>query len=223
MRRACALTIALLLTATTTVGAADRIVVEDWTARPVGTRGLPRGWQGQSWGSPSYDFDIVEVDGQRAIHLTSRDDSSTITKELKGISLKDTPILEWRWKTTALPKGGNSCKKAADDQAAQVYVTWPRFPTAIRSRIIGYVWDTTVPAGTVCKSEKTGLVTYIVVRSGSQELGKWLTETRDVRADFKKIYGEEPDDPGAISIAIDTNDVNGEAEAFVGPIVFRKP
>jgi hypothetical protein len=215
--------VASLLMAVTAAWAADRSVVEDWNAQPVGGQGVPRGWQGQSWGSPAYDFAIAEADGQRALHLKSRNDSSTISKEITGISLKDTPILEWRWKAVALPKGGNSCKKATDDQGAQVYVTWPRFPTAIRSRIIGYVWDSTVPAGTVCKSEKTGLVTYVIVRSGPEELGKWLIETRDVRADYKKIFGEEPEDPGAISIAIDTNDVNGTAEAFIGPILFRKP
>ena len=89
---------------------------------------------------------------------------------------KETPVLEWRWKVVALPEGGNSCHKASDDQVAQVYVTWPRFPKAVRSRIIGYVWDTTAPVGTVCKSEKTGMVTYVVVRSGSQDAGKWVTE-----------------------------------------------
>jgi len=222
MRRVRAL-VPVLLLAVATAWAADRVVIEDWTTYPVGTRGIPPGWPGQNWGSPAYDFTVVDHEGQRALHLKSRNDSSTISKEIKGITLKETPILEWRWKAVALPKGGNSCKKEADDQAAQLYVTWPRFPVAVRSRIIGYVWDTTVPVGTVCKSEKTGMVTYIVLRSGPQDLGKWLTEKRDVRADFKKVYGEEPDDPGAVSIAIDTNDVHGTAESFVGPILFRKP
>ncbi len=211
-----------LLLAVPAVWAADRVVIEDWKAYPVGTKGIPPGWQGQNWGSPAYDFRIVD-DGQRALHMQSRNEGSTISKEVKGITLKDTPILEWRWKAVTLPKGGNSCKKATDDQAVQVYVTWPRFPTAVRSRIIGYVWDTSVPVGTVCKSEKNGMVTYMVVRSGAADTGKWFTETRDVRADFKKVYGEEPDAPGAISIASDSNDTGSETEAFVGAILFRKP
>ncbi len=212
-----------LLLAMATVWAADRVVIEDWKAHPVGTTGIPSGWQGQDWGSPAYDLRIVEDDGQRALHLKSRNEGSTITKELKGITLKDTPVLEWRWKAVTLPTGGNSCKKATDDQAVQVYVVWPRFPSALRSRIIGYVWDTTVPSGTVCKSEKNGTVTYIVVRSGPGELGRWLTEQRDVRADYKKVYDEEPDAPGGIAVASDSNDTRSVAEAFAGAIVFRKP
>jgi hypothetical protein len=123
----------------------------------------------------------------------------------------------------ALPKGGNSCKKATDDQAVQVFVAWPRFPEAVRSRIIGYVWDSTLPVGTICKSEKSGTVTYIVLRSGSAELGKWVTERRNVMEDYRKVYNDELEPPGAVSIAIDSNDTQSTAEAFVGPILFRSP
>jgi hypothetical protein len=122
-----------------------------------------------------------------------------------------------------LPKGGNSCKKATDDQAAQVFVVWPRFPEAVRSRIIGYVWDTTLPVGTTCKSEKTGTVTYVVVRSGAGELGTWQTERRNIAEDFRKIYGEAPDSPAAVSISIDSNDTRSVSESFIGGLLFRRP
>jgi len=139
------------------------------------------------------------------------------------VRLSATPILEWTWKVTVLPKGADGRRAATDDQAGQIYVVWPRFPQAVRSQIIGYTWDTTAPAGSIFKSQKTGTVTYVVVRSGPSELGKWLTEQRDVRADFKRIYGEEPEDPGAISIGIDSDDVKSTAEAFFGRILFRAP
>ena len=93
----------------------------------------------------------------------------------------------------------------------------------MRSRIIGYIWDTTAPAGLTIKSQKTGTVTYIVMRSGSADLGKWITEQRNLREDYKQIFAEEPEDPAVISVAIDSDDVKGTAEAFVGPILFRRP
>jgi hypothetical protein len=203
--------------------AADQFVVEDWKAVKVGTTGIPGEWQKQSWGSPKYDFKVVDNDGRPVLHLKSANEGSTINREVKGrVNLKETPILEWSWKMVMLPKGGDSCKKATDDQAGQVFVMWPRFPEAVRSRIIGYVWDTTQPIGTVCKSEKTGMVTYIVVRSGPADVGKWLSERRNVAEDFKKIYGEEPDNPGAVSISIDSNDTNSTAESYMGPILFKR-
>jgi hypothetical protein len=205
--------------------AADLVVVEDWSSQPLGTKGIPPGWQKrQSWGSPNYDFTIVENAGHKVLHLRSAGDSSSIHKEIKGkVRLKETPVLEWSWRVVVLPPGADSRKSATDDQAAQIYVTWPRFPEAVRSRIIGYIWDTTAPAGEVIKSQKTGTVTYVIMRSGAADLGKWITEQRNVREDFKKIYGEEPDDPSYLTVAIDSDDVKGTAESYMGAITFRKP
>jgi DUF3047 family protein len=217
------LAVSLLLVAS--AWAADLVIVEDWTKVPLGAKGIPDGWKsGQSWGFPKYDFTVMENSSHRVLHLRSEGDSSMISKELKGtVKLKATPILEWQWKVVMLPEGGDSRSKHTDDQAAQLYVVWPRFPQEFRSRIIGYIWDTRAPAGLVVKSEKSSTVTYVVVRSGPAELGKWLTERRNVVEDFKKIYGEAPDDPGGISIAIDSDDTNSSAESFFGVIAFKKP
>jgi hypothetical protein len=158
------------------------------------------------------------------LHIQSEGDSSTISLDIKGkINLKETPILEWRWRVTKLPTGADARKSATDDEAGQIYVAWPRFPEAVRSRIIGYIWDTTAPVGSIFKSEKTGTVHYVVVESGPSKLGQWIAEHRNVAEDFKKIYGDDPDNPGAISISIDSDDTNSKAEAFFGPILFRKP
>jgi hypothetical protein len=224
MRRALVGFALTILTAAITVSAeSPAILVEDWSTQPQGRAGIPDGWAGQSWGSPRYDFTVVADGATRVLHLKSRGDNSTISKEIK-IDVRELPLLVWRWKAVALPAGGDCRKKATDDQAAQVYVAFPRFPTAARSRIIGYVWDTTAPVDTIVKSESSSLVTYVVVRSGTAELGRWLTETRNVYDDFKRIYGEAPTDPaGAVSVAIDSNDTRSSAESYIGAISFRKP
>jgi hypothetical protein len=215
--------VAVLLLLAATARAADEVVIESWKDK-LGATGKPSGWQEQNWGNPKYDFRVEEHEGRAALHMKSVNEGSTISRDVKGkVRLKETPILEWAWKAVALPKGGNACKKATDDQAAQLYVAWPRFPEAVRSRIIGYVWDTTQPVGTICKSEKTGTVTYVVMRSGSVDLGKWVTERRNVAEDFRKIYGEAPEDPSVVSVSIDSNDTNSMSESFMGSILFTRP
>ena len=199
------------------------VLVEDWSKQPDGKTGIPDGWKGQSWGSPKYDFRVVTQNPRKVLHLKSQNDSSTISKEIK-VDVKRHPILQWSWQAVTLPTGGDARKAATDDQAVQVYVTFPRFPSQVRSRIISYLWDTNAPAGAVFKSEKTSLVTYVVVRSGAADLGKWLTESRNVLEDYKKIYGEAPgEDVGAVSISIDSNDTASSAESYFGEILFRKP
>ena len=65
------------------------------------------------------------------------------------------------------------------------------------------------------------MVTFVVLRSGARDLGKWLTERRNVAEDYIKIFGEVPEDPKAITISIDSNDTQSIAESFMGPIIFR--
>jgi hypothetical protein len=216
---------ALVMMLAAVAWAADVVTIEDWKSQKPGAHGIPDGWLGgQTWGLPQHDMTIEDNDGHRVLHLKSKIESSTIRKEIKGkVDLKATPILEWTWKVVVLPTNADCRKKSADDQAAQLYVVWPRFPEAVRSQIIGYIWDTTAPVGSVVKSEKTGTVTYIVVRSGTADLGKWLTERRNVAEDYRKVYGAAPDNPGIISLAIDSDDTSSAAESFFGAILFKKP
>jgi hypothetical protein len=191
------LVVALLAAATPPAGAQpDRIVVEDWSTQPA---------------------------GKRVLHLRSDNDSSTISKEVK-VDLQQYPILEWHWKVVLLPTGGDARRKQTDDEAAQLYVTFPRFPSAVRSRIIGYIWDANAPVGAIFSSQKVSTVTFVVVRSGAADLGRWVTETRNVLDDYKRIYGEVPGESvGAISLSINSQNTNTRAEAYFGEILFRKP
>jgi DUF3047 family protein len=223
MRKGPILGVLLLAAASAVLAQGSQVLVEDWSKAPIGHKGAPPGWKIQNWGSPKYEFEIVNASPDRVLHVVSNGDSSTIIKDVK-IDCKEYPILQWTWKMVELPKGADSRKKATDDQAGQISVTFPRFPSAVRSRIIDYVWDTTAPAGTIVKSQKTGLVTYVVLRSGEAELGKWLTESRNVCEDYKKIYGEETEEKiEALSIGIDSDDTRSRAEGYFGQILFRKP
>lgn len=220
---ATALILLITVAAPLAAAAASLVVVEDWSKVEPGTRGIPPGWEKQNWGSPKYEFEVVSDGATRVLHLKSEDESSTISKELK-VDFKEFPILQWRWKVVALPKGGDARRKDTDDEAAQLYVTFPRFPSAVRSRIIGYIWDSTAPVGARFPSQKVGTVTFVVVRSGDADRGRWMVERRNVYDDYKAIYGEEPAEKlGAVSISINSQNTRSRAESFFGEILFRKP
>src|SRR5262245_45408417 len=205
-----------------TAAAVESIVIEDWRQERAGTRGIPPGWE--PYATPGrrseYDFNVVTIDGRRAIHLKSHGERSTIARAIR-VDLAVTPILEWSWKTVRLPGGADVRRADTSDLSAHLLVVWPRAPRLIRSRILAYAWDTTAPANTIERSRKTPTVTFIIVRSGAADLARWLTERRDVGADYRSVYGEDPDPVQAVALSIDTNDTGAPAEAFVGAISFR--
>ena len=203
-------------------GAATR-VIEDWSTPPLGARGIPPGWTAYSTpgGRPAYDIAVVEDDGRRALSVRSRDEHSTIAKEIQ-VDLEATPILEWSWKILELPAGADVRARETSDLTAHVLVVWPRFPGPLRSRVLAYAWGTSEPAGGVERSRKTGTVTFVMVRSGAAALGRWVTERRDVVEDYRRVYGERPENPRVLAISIDTNDTHGAAAGLIGAVAFRE-
>jgi hypothetical protein len=221
MRRVVLAASVLMLAWSIAAAFAARVVVEDWTSQSLGAHGIPAGWRRYATpgGRPAYDFTIVEDDGRRALKLTSRDEHSTIAKEI-AVDLEATPILEWSWKVLELPRGADLRDRATSDLTGHLFVAWPRFPEALRSRLIGYAWGTSEPPNSVLRSRKSGTVTFVILRSGAEGLGRWVTERRDVVADYRNIHGERPDHPKAIAISIDTNDTHATAAALIGSIAF---
>lgn len=201
--------------------AAAPSTVEDWSGATLGTHGVPPGWEKYETphGHPAYDFTVMEDEGRRALALRSAGDHSTIAHAVR-VDLAVTPVLVWAWKVVSLPRGADLRERATSDATGHIFVIWPRFPALLRSRLVGYVWDPALPTGTIVKSTKTPTVTFVVARSGAAGLGRWTDERHDVVADYRRIFGEAPEAPGAIALSIDTNDTRTSAEARFGRIAF---
>ena len=206
------------------VAAGDVTVVEDWARLAPGTRGIPDGWQAYETpgGHPAYDFTIVDDGGHRGLSLRSHDDHSTIARRTT-VNLAATPILSWDWKVVELPRGADLRHKATSDVTGHILAVWPRPPALLRSRLIGYVWDASLAPDTVVKSAKTGTVHFIVVQSGTTGLGTWMTQRRDVRADYRRLFDEDPPNPEVVALSIDTNDTRSSAACIIGSIAFVAP
>ena len=198
------------------------VVVEDWRGMPVGSRGIPPGWRKYETpgGHPEYDFRLIDDGGRSALDLRSAGDHATIAKEV-FVDLRATPIVQWQWKVVSQPVAADLRNKAASDATGHLFLIWPRFPELLRSRLIGYVWDATLPVGSIVRSPKTSMVTFIVVRSGGHGVGEWAEEQRDVLADYRAIFAESISDLRAVALSIDTNDTRSRAETMFVRITFN--
>lgn len=181
---------------------------------------IPKGWELKEWKGKG-EIIIENEDGISFIRLKSSKNSFALHKEL-NFNIKEYPVITWRWKVSRLPEGADVRNSKTDDQAAQLYIVFPKFPSMINSRLIGYIWETSAPAGSVITSKKNSNTKYIVIQSGKERLGEWLEEKRNVYADYKMLFNEEPPLVGKVSVMIDTDNTKSSAESFFSAIRFEK-
>lgn len=180
--------------------------------------GLPEDWSVKVWrGTP--EIELVKEHKGTVLKLRSHQSNVALYKEV-NVNLTQHPHLSWEWKVTELPVHGDARYGEQDDQAAGIYVVFPRFPAFLNSRIIGYVWESDVPQGAILKSQNDSRIHYVVMRSGKKNAGKWIRETRNVGQDYERIFGEKASKVGGVSLMIDSDHTQSSSESFFGEIYF---
>jgi Protein of unknown function (DUF3047) len=184
--------------------------------------GVPAGWEMTAFAGDA-TVDLVRDDGRVAVRLRSARDSFALHRDVV-VDLRRFPVLSWSWKVTRLPAGGDVREAGRDDQAAQVYVVFPRWPSPrTSSNVIGYVWDGRAPVGTRLAHPRASNVRVVVLQSGATRLDTWVREQRDVAADYQALFGQPPPRVGKVALMIDSNDTRSEAEALFGDLTFARP
>lgn len=183
---------------------------------------VPEGWE-LSESEGKADLALVNDGNGQVLRLESASSSFSLNTKVE-IDLKQTPYLEWQWKVTEVPKGGDFRTDDTDDQAAQLYVVFKW--GYLRKEVIGYIWDSTAPAGTMAEVPAPLFYPFlkinaVVVESGDAEMGKWVTVTRNVVEDYKKLFGGEAEKVQAIRIQINSQHTKSRAEAYWKSVIFR--
>ncbi len=179
-------------------------------------------------------YKINTEDGNKFLNAKSTGTSIQIAKKIKW-DIKSFPVLSWRWRTIEIPKDANEDAKGRNDSGAAIYVIFQRSTIPFLSwkyqpiNVIKYVWSTNLPVGKIVhKDRKTaGKIIYegnfIVIESDTANLGKWITEERNVLEDYKKVFKESPKkDPYLIAILSDSNDTKSSAIADYDDIIIKK-
>ena len=197
-------------------------------------KGLPKGWQlernsgkvdvlsgadkpreGRSW------VRVEGGEGERQLRLHCENASFSLNRDLSELELGAHTLLEWEWTASALPDNADMRQSKRNDQAMQVLVQLD----TTKKRVISYVWDTSAPVGTqAAESYAMGLykVKVLCVQSGAEGLGEWHKLRRDLRADYKALYGSD-EFPGVAGIRIQSNSqyTKSVAAGAVRSLVFR--
>mgnify|MGYP001792320715 CR=1 FL=1 len=61
----------------------------------------------------------------------------------------------------------------------------------------------------------------VVLQSGTTRTGHWMTEKRDLRADFKRYLGLDLDTLDGVALMSDCDDAGGNTRAWFGDIQLK--
>lgn len=166
--------------------------------------------------------ELVRAEGRVAARLSTERASVAIHRDVV-VELREFPYLSWSWKVTKLPPAGDVRDAARDDEAAQLYVIFPRWPSPrTSSDVIGYVWDSRAPVATQLRHPRADNVRIVVVESGPSRLNEWRTYERNVAQDYAALFGRQPPRVGKVALMVDSNDTRADAEALFGDLIFAR-
>ncbi len=155
-------------------------------------------------------------DSSPCVHLKSVKSSFSLERGV-DVNLSETPFLAWRWKVAQLPPAGDFRHSSTDDQAAQVLVAFAD------RRVVSYIWDTNAPKGAAQSTSSIPLVHVfaVVCRSGPAEANSWVTESRNVAADYERAYGRPAPRVKGLRLQINSQHTGAVAESYFGEVAFR--
>ena len=211
MRAICAgLVQACLIFSKAAVGHAEELAVSRFELE--GLNGwTPKSFKGQT------EYRLLQEDGRVVVQATSNAAASGMVKQLEFDPAKYR-YLRWSWKIADTVKGGDEKTKAGDDYAARLYVVFPGL-FFWQTKAINYIWANKLPKGETIPNAFTANAMMVAVESGSSLAGRWLQEERDILADYKQLFGEDPPKAGAVAMMTDTDNTGASAVAWYGDIV----
>jgi len=150
-------------------------------------------------------------------------------------NLKKYPLLKWKWRVSKLPNGADESRGATNDSAAAVFVVFKRaniffLPWHYQpTNVLIYSWSSTQPVGKVVKKElkKFGIMLYqgryTIIETGEKKLGTWISEERNILADYRKYFGGNPKyNPVVFGLHSDSNNTKSISVADYDDIKISK-
>lgn len=175
-------------------------------------------WQTKSFkGETRYTVD--EKSGRRALFAVSQGAASGLYREIR-VDLHKTPWLNWSWRVDQVLDGIDERSKTGDDYPARVYMVVSGGAAFWKTRSLVYVWSSHQPIGATWHNAFTSNARVMALRSGRDDAGRWVSEKRNIRADFQHLFGEEIDAIDAVALMTDTDNSGQNAAAWYGDIYF---
>jgi hypothetical protein len=176
------------------------------------------------------------IDGRKVVHARA-DRSASMWRQHVRLETQQLGRMHFSWKVPRLIDAADMTDRDGDDAPVRIVLAFDgdRQHLSVRNRMmfdlaesltgeappyatLMYVWDPRAEVGAVIKAPRSDRVRGLVVESGPQRVGRWLHYERDVVADFRRAYGEDPGPLIGVAVMTDSDNTGTETEAFYGQI-----
>ena len=189
-------------------------------------------------GNTPTDYRVVQMDGASVLLADAREGGSGLARLIR-IDPARHPWLEWRWRVEAEPgtdlkaTSGTSplarlslafhgdVPKLDFEDRTKLRLAMLLTPNGLPYASLLYVWMLDVAAETVIRSPYTDRVRMIVVESGAQRVGQWVSVRRNVLEDYRRAFGEDAGDIVGVGVMTDPGDDYSRRRGYYGDIIFR--
>ncbi len=181
-------------------------------------QGLTQHWVERRLAGASTRYEVVQ-EGRNAVLVGRSDRSASILWRDVDLVPAEAGTISWRWKVeNAASQNRREREKSGDDYVARLFVVFDADEFGPSTEAICYVWAANEPVGAIYRNPYFDRVGTIVVESGSQRVGEWVAEERDLIADYWRIFGKPPETVTAVAIMVDTDDTGSKATAWFDDI-----
>lgn len=178
-----------------------------------------KGWDERSF-SGNTKYELVEENGISVLRGHTQGKASVLYKQEK-VDLRTTPVIHWSWKVDRTFPNINEQTRGGDDFPARLYVVVKTGFLPWDTLAINYVWASGEAIGKTWPNPFTDKAQMIAVQSGESMVGNWVTQSRDVRADFEAVFGININDIDGFAVMVDGDNSKQEATAWFGAIDFK--
>jgi len=165
-------------------------------------------------------YEVVSIDGINVLKASTNNNASVLLHEL-DIDLARTPFVNWRWRVeNVFSKGINEQSKGGDDYPARLYLLASDGFAAWDVISVNYVWSSNQKKETAWTNAWSGKSKMVAIRSGNTQTRQWLNEKRNIREDFKRLFGRDVETITAVAIMSDSDNYHESATSYFGNIFF---
>ena len=176
------------------------------------------------------------VDGRWAIHAKSERSASMYRRSVR-IEPGQLGNVTFSWKAASLLPDADVRESETGDAVVRVMLAFDGDPSRLSARTrmmfdlmqslsgepppfatLMYVWDSQAEVGSVVLNKRSDRIRKIVLESGPTHLGQWRSYERDVRADYRRAFGEDPGALIGLAVMTDSDNTQSRAEAWYGEI-----